>query len=322
MKSNIALLILLLLTAAATFGQTEKSKPEIYTVDVYNFWQAYDLLPSANNRADSLAVFQIHYLDKASEGFRKFIKVRSLTADKYADAVKAYSPYYASIRNNSTDLSRYEEAIAIQFEKYDNTLRKFKPPKVCFAVGVLSTGGTVKNGWLLLGTEMMVADSNAQFAVLNNWHRLAIGTSPQVEKFIAHETVHTQQRFGLGLIWAYLNHRLLTMSIVEGSADFVAEKVTGSTINEGTYAYGSANEDVLKKDFYTEMLTKNTRNWLYSGNNTQYGVADLGYFMGYKICEAYYDKADDKTEAINTILKTNRYKKLLRKSGYMDDLKQ
>ncbi len=70
------------------------------------------------------------------------------------------------------------------------------------------------------------------------------------------------------------------------------------------------------------MPTKNTRNWLYTGNATRYGVADLGYFMGYKICEAYYEKAEDKTEAINTIIKTNRYKKLLRMSGYMDDLKK
>ncbi len=239
MRYYISLIILLPLVSFAATGQAENSiVPEIYTIDVQQFWQAYDLLTTASNRADSMAVFQTNYLDKASEGFRKFMKVRALTADKYADAVEAYSTYYASIRPNSTDLSRYEEAVKLQFAQYDSTITKFKPPKVCFAIGVLSTSGTVKSGWLLLGTEMMVADTNAQFKELNNWHRMVIGRTSQVEKFVAHETAHTQQRFRPGLTWSYLDHRLITMGIVEGSANFIAEKVTGVTINAATHEYG------------------------------------------------------------------------------------
>ena len=49
------------------------------------------------------------------------------------------------------------------------------------------------------------------------------------------------------------------------------------------------------------MLTSDNSNWLYNGSNAK-TVADLGYFMGYSICKAYYNNTTDKKKAIKEII--------------------
>ena len=68
------------------------------------------------------------------------------------------------------------------------------------------------------------------------------------------------------------------------------------------------------------MMGNKYKKWLYNGNSSKDRPADLGYFIGYRICEAYYNQAEDKEKALNEILKINRFKKLLKKSGYGKNL--
>ena len=43
---------------------------------------------------------------------------------------------------------------------------------------------------------------------------------------------------------------------------------------------------------------------------------DLGYWMGYKIAEAYYQKAEDKTQAVADIIQMKDADAFLEASGY------
>jgi uncharacterized protein YjaZ len=43
---------------------------------------------------------------------------------------------------------------------------------------------------------------------------------------------------------------------------------------------------------------------------------DLGYFIGYRIAQAYYTRARDKRAAIRDILRVRDVDRLLRESGY------
>ena len=62
----------------------------------------------------------------------------------------------------------------------------------------------------------------------------------------------------------------------------------------------------------------NTSNWLYEGDRAKGRPADMGYYMGYRICEAFYQKAVDKSEAVRRILALNDPEGLLRESGYAE----
>jgi hypothetical protein len=45
-------------------------------------------------------------------------------------------------------------------------------------------------------------------------------------------------------------------------------------------------------------------------------TADLGYFVGYRIAESYYNTAADKRKAVQDILTMTDFAEILRKSGY------
>ncbi len=323
MVFNVIVSLLTICIALQAWGQAERTAPvKVCTDDIVRFWDAYDRLSQAPTKEDSIGIFQTYYLDKASEGFKKFIKVRDLTAERYVHVVQVCPEFWESIRTATLEIGEYIPAITAQFDKYKAAFDDFEEPKLCFAIGVLSTGGTVTGNWLLLGTEMMVADSTTRNEMLNPWLRNIMGVEPQVLEFVAHETVHIQQRYGPGMVWAYLNRRLLAMSIIEGAADFVAELVTGSTINKQVHEYGNAHEAELKTDFASVLYSNDIQDWLYNGGKSKTGQADLGYFIGYKICERYYEQSDNKRKALRTIVKTNNYKRLMKRSGYFENHKE
>jgi uncharacterized protein YjaZ len=56
--------------------------------------------------------------------------------------------------------------------------------------------------------------------------------------------------------------------------------------------------------------------WLFQGDRSTDRPADLGYYIGYKICEAFYRRAPDKSEAIRQIIRLTDAEAFLQESGY------
>jgi hypothetical protein len=55
---------------------------------------------------------------------------------------------------------------------------------------------------------------------------------------------------------------------------------------------------------------------LYNGNTAKNRPADLGYYIGYKISQAYYYNATDKKQAIIDIIDMDDPVNFLQKSAY------
>ena len=150
-------------------------------------------------------------------------------------------------------------------------------------------------------------------------HGLIIGAEMQnnfedIPYIVAHELIHFNQNYPES------KNTLLSQSIKEGSADFVGELISGKHINESASNYGNANEELLCKEFVELMEDNNYHGWLYGSNGKKEGRPnDLGYWIGYKICETYYSKVPDKTKAIQDILNITDFKEFLRASGYLSE---
>jgi hypothetical protein len=56
--------------------------------------------------------------------------------------------------------------------------------------------------------------------------------------------------------------------------------------------------------------------WLYEGDRAKYRPADMGYYIGFKICEALYKRSADKSAAIRQILAISDADATLKESGY------
>ncbi len=60
--------------------------------------------------------------------------------------------------------------------------------------------------------------------------------------------------------------------------------------------------------------------WMFSHPSDPEQPVDLGYVIGARIVEAFYDKAEDKKQAVQEILSITDYESFLERSGYSEKL--
>jgi hypothetical protein len=187
-------------------------------------------------------------------------------------------------------------------------------PPVHVLIGRLSTGGAASASGVLIGGEMYAADSTdaPRGAV-----RLGAGKS-------AGRPGHPapgRARAGARAADARAAHprrgavatTLLAASLDEGCADLVADLLVGPGPSS---AYGLARERALWAEFRPVMRGSDMKGWLYEGDAATGRPADLGYFVGARICRAYYDRAPDKARALGAIFRLDDPEALLAASRY------
>ncbi len=277
---------------------------KIVTSDINNFWEMYDVYKTTGNIED----IQKLYFDKGSAGLDAFTKVRVVNAGQMEKVIKMYPEYLESIRDNTLKLSAINEKITGYFTKLKEIYPDVYFPDVYFTMGCFNTGGTTTGKMLLIGAELMCADEKSPKDKLNSWLKGNIGNFDNIEQIVMHESIHTMQTLK--------KRNLLGAAILEGACDFIASMVTGYELNSAHYVYGNKYEKGLWKEFKKEMNSDDYSRWLYSGNNSIGRPSDLGYFIGYKICEAYYENAEDKKQAVKDIIEVQDFEAFLKKSGY------
>jgi hypothetical protein len=169
------------------------------------------------------------------------------------------------------DISRFWQA-------YDQAAPSFPPEP--FQELYLSPGSKGIEG--IIGAEIFALTASTPTHELSRWERSVIKYVDQIPHIVAHELVHFQQ--------PYRDDSLLHQTIIEGSADFIAELTSGKHGNEPIHAFADPRERELWHAFKEVMHGNSFTSWLYDGDAAQGHPADLGYWMGYKITKAYYRK--------------------------------
>jgi hypothetical protein len=77
-----------------------------------------------------------------------------------------------------------------------------------------------------------------------------------------------------------------------------------------------AHERTLWDVFRKDMLGGETGDWLWRQPADPEQPQDVGYAMGARIVETFYESADDKAAAAREILSITDYKAFLERSGY------
>lgn len=110
---------------------------------------------------------------------------------------------------------------------------------------------------------------------------------------------------------------LLYYAIREGMADFLCEMITGKNPSARQQEFANTRRKEIWNDFKQEMYLRRSHNWIANGGQeSKDKPADLGYYVGYEICKAYYDKADNKKMAIKEMLSISDYRSFFEKSSY------
>ncbi len=306
-------LVLFLVGAAGIFVWFQRTGPSddpdaarIVTDDVTRFWEAYD----ASTPETRVAALQMHYIDQGTPGLEGFLPQRIISAEALAQTIDQNALYYLSTRESTLQIAALEPAIRSAFHQLKARYPDAVFPDVYFVMGRMNSGGTTGRNALIIGAEMYGMTESFPKDSLSAWHRAVLAPPEHIPAIVAHELIHYQQPFTVG------RSSLLEASIREGAADFVAELISGQHINEHVHAWADPREDTLWEAFRARMHEDDYTGWLYDGNAAEDRPADLGYWMGYKIVQAFYEQSADKTAALREILRHRDAKDFLRKSNY------
>lgn len=295
----LPLLILSLIFANCQREQQEAKN--IVTTDVTNFWEAYDKITSTQDSTLQYEYLDSLYLRKGTAGLKAIMQARNYTPQDYIRAINDYPTFWASVRENTLKTDQFTPKLAAGIEQLRVLYPDLKPAKIFFTIGALRTNGTTTDSLVLIGSELAMTDTNT---VTNEFpepskeaFRLFFDSNPINDLVLLniHEFVHTQQK--------PMVHNLLSQVIYEGVAEFVSTKALDVPSAAPAIAYGKQNADRVRAQFEREMFyPNNTPKWLWSNAPNDFGVRDLGYYIGYQLCENYYELAAHKEEAIKTLI--------------------
>ncbi|MFC0253151.1 DUF2268 domain-containing putative Zn-dependent protease [Massilia consociata] len=174
-----------------------------------------------------------------------------------------------------------------------------RDPRVTVVIGPGNSGGTVAGTNVLIGLEVACANRGAS----------ALPLEERLAALIAHELVHTQQR-------GFAGRTLLDASLNEGVAELVGELLSGRIHNEHLRAWSQAGTTATDARFRAAMRKTDLGDWIYNGAGTPDAPGDLGYWYGYRIAKAFYERSPDKQAAVARLLEETDAEALLRDSGW------
>ncbi|MCJ2185598.1 gliding motility protein GldB-related protein [Novosphingobium beihaiensis] len=282
----------------AAYADTRQTA-EIRTSDVARFYAIYD----AAKGKPSAEVLQREYIEGGTDGVRQFVPYRIVSGEALAKAIAGNPEVYDHARQCLNVLPTVSARLKNAFRKLAELDPDATFPPVTILIGRNNSGGTTGESGVLIGLEVTCR---------SNW--LEADLSDRLLHLIAHEYGHIQQAPELndGTIPA----NLLKQSLTEGVAELMAWLTSGSVSNTHLANWTKGHEREIEGKFLLDKDSTDISAWLYNGPGTPEHPGDLGYWVGYRIAKAYYQKAKDKRAALRVLLKLEDPDAILAQSGW------
>ncbi len=272
----------------------------IVSSDIDNFWVAYDKINATNDTILKQKYLEEHFIDKASIGQKKMIKLRNYSPKEYLDAIDKYPKFWNSLRPNTLNFDEHNAEILKGIKKLRAAYPEMKKSSVYFTMGAFRSPGTGVAGTLILGSEFALGnlDVNTTEFKGNKDHLIDyhnIDPLKYLQSLSIHEYIHTQQNFPV--------YNILSWTLYEGIAEFIGTHLTEQKSPWNAFKYGPKNEAFVKKTFEDQLFDPgNMGNWFWNDSNNVFGNRDMGYYVGYALVKKYYDNSEDKKLAIKELI--------------------
>jgi hypothetical protein len=291
-------------------AQHDPDKAQIVTSDIDLFWKVYDRYKLDTSKARQL--FLTEYFEKGSLSLQEYYRIKTPNIgglNGFIHNMATMPEFYASIRANTLRTVTLKDTFRLIFK---NMAHWYKPsifPTANFLIGGWSAGGTVVEYGSIMGVDMSSCDDKTKTDELNLWQKQNLLPFKEMKHLVAHELIHVQQSQMAG------DTTLLCHTIQEGMADFIGELISGKTANQRLHVWAVGHERQVWEEFKKEMFLDRYSNWIANSNQeTAERPSDLGYWVGYQICKAYFDQATDKKQSIHDMLNIQDYRAFLTKS--------
>ena len=298
MKKALVLLITVIVTISCNSKQ--HTNKNVITSDITNFWEAYDKITSTQDSTLQYKYLDSLYFQKGTVGLEGIRQARNYTAQDYINSINNYPKFWNSIRENTLNADKIGSELEDGIKKLKTIYPQLKPAKIYFTIGAFLTGGTTIDSLVLIGSEISMTDNTTETSEFpENLSHLKphFATNPKNHLVFlnVHEYIHTQQNPRV--------FNILSLVLYEGVAEFVASKALEKKSPNPQIEFGKKNAKRIREVFENEMFYyNNLYKWLDGNAPNEFGMRDLGYYVGYQICENYYNQADNKENAIKTMI--------------------
>ena len=294
--------VLLLATALLAAAGRAAAAPPILTQDVERFYRVY----AAAGGHPTAEQLDSDYLAPGTAGLHEFAKLRNVTGQRIAAAIAAHPETYEDARRCLATLPAVTRRVGAALDTLARLYPEAKFPPVTIVVGRGRPVGITNPSGVTVGLEALCA---ADFMNPNPEDRFV--------HVIAHEYGHIQQTPAEQAQNAGdPGATVLSLSLIEGAADFAGELISGDVGDQAPFAYAKGREAEIEAAFARDQDKTDVSAWLYNGPPTAEKPADLGYWAGYRIVKAYYVRAADKHQALVDIFEMKDPKAFLAKSGW------
>lgn len=257
-------------------------------------------------------LLQSDYIDVGTEGISIFTPYRIVNSQNLAKNIaSAQADYQKAIDICLPAAKQVESKADVVLKKVASLLGESNVAPAYILFGANNSGGTADHKGLVIGLEVICQFADGEDDVVN-----------LIEEFLAHEIVHVYQARN-NMYRNDVRPSLLEVSILEGFASFIMEKVLGreSIATSESSNYGQKHEAMLWQEFQKDIIANNGYgDWLYNQKPDNGRPADLGYWIGKRISEEYYAIASNKTLALRQLLKLDDATAILEASGYGKEL--
>jgi len=268
-------------------------------------------LPSAD-------IIQRDYLDGAGHGVAVFTPNRIVSAQHLAKAVASHPESYRyAARECLPKIASLRSDLRAIYLAYAGLLPEKPLPAIELVFGALNSGGTADDKAQVLGLEV-TCPPGTTFAQFRTTMR----------GFFAHETVHAWQSEETPQAGA---DPLLSQSLREGVADYLASLTTGEVPHLDRDAWARQRESWLWQEFQRDrqfmlsdreslkdpLASPRFRRWFANCGTAPEGwPCEAGYWIGMRIAEGYIAQASDKHAAIRELLELKDPAAILKGSAY------
>lgn len=294
-------LIALLSSSIATCQERDvdlfSKKQVIISEDITHFWEAYDAIQTTSDTLQQMQYLQNLFLEKATLGQQRMMEARNYTPQEYLVSIRERPLFWNSIRANTGDIERFNKQLLAGVDKLAKIYPTLTMSTIYYTIGNFRSPGTGVDNMVLIGTEYALGDTLANTSELpehvQNYYK--INPVDRLEFLTVHEYIHTQQK---GMV-----HNLLSLTLYEGIAEFMAIEATKQKSPWRAFEVGSNNADRVRQRFEEDMFRPNTiYNWLWNSSNNEFQASDMSYYVGSTIAAKYYSQETDKKQAVKQLI--------------------
>lgn len=312
MKLSLAITLMLVSTivSAQSFRTSNPDSLKINSSDIVNFWSAYDKLATAKSNEDSTLIIEQNYLQIGTYGLKQYQEASHSNAGSFLQAIRTHPQLLKSMRLTTLSIPTYRNRIINGAKKLKQIYPGSVFPEIFFVIGKFEVGGSKFENFLYVGAELLGLAKDSPLDELNPHARSGINTVDKLDVICLHEMVHYQQKLS--------PKTNMEQALIEGGAEFIANKLTGKSTMQPVFDQIDAKkEKVIWHEFAQHMNDPMEAKWfLATGDQKLKRPGMLGYLIGFRICEAYHDKAKNKSQALKDIIMLTNPQKLYQQSNY------